>query len=171
MLVTTYMNNVVFFVFFCQHAQIDAHFVRGCDRKGSKDIFHFISSLKQRQFEQYFYKFTSNIKFTHRNVNLVSSRLNHLVRACKSAYRSFLNMNALLMSGVSPGGTPFVKNCYGNVRFEERLPLLIKGGICYLSLSHFSVSSLSGAQNVKGKQLRKCTTLLSFLSCLSVRPP
>lgn len=45
-----------------------------------------------------------------------------------------------------------VVNGYGNARFEEcivYLSLFIKVGVCYLSIFHFCVSSLSGTQNVK----------------------
>ena len=37
-----------FFVFFKQCYQIDAQYDRGCDRKGSKDIFHFIWTLRTK---------------------------------------------------------------------------------------------------------------------------
>lgn len=42
------------------------------------------------------------MKFTYRNVNLLSCQFNHLLMACKSAYRSFFNIDVGLMSGAGP---------------------------------------------------------------------
>ncbi len=133
----------------------------------SRFFLRFITKLTQQQYERYHCKFreeTSTWKLTYRNVNLVSSLFNHLAKACKSACRPFLNMNALLMIGAS-SGTPMLLMAEGTLVHHS--PVSSYRTECLFSVCP-PFQCLSCTRKAKEQQLWKCTTLLSFLSCLSI---